>query len=95
VDHLGGSIDRALAADENDAPLVPLLHAGKIRTAQAHAAKHVDLEEPPPFLVGNTPQRLWLETRMSTSGNRWSSVSVAAAVDRPPAKLSILESGTV
>src|SRR3989441_5210217 len=61
MDHLGGDIDRALAADENNAPPVPLLHAGQIRTAQAHAAEHVDLEEPPPFLVGNIPERLWLE----------------------------------
>src|SRR5437867_4191245 len=61
MDHLGGGIDRALAADENDAPPVPLLHAGQIRTTQAHAAEHVDLEEPPPFLVGNSLKRLWLE----------------------------------
>src|SRR5437879_6900033 len=61
MDHLGGGIDRALAADENDAPPVPLLHAGQIRPAQAHAAEHVDVEEPPPFLVGNTLKRLWLE----------------------------------
>ena len=32
-----------------------------LRTAQAHAAEHVDLEEPPPFLVGNIHKRLWLE----------------------------------
>jgi hypothetical protein len=53
MDHLGGGIDCTLAADENDAPPVPLLHARQIRTAQAHTAEHVDLEEPPPFLVGN------------------------------------------
>jgi hypothetical protein len=34
---------------------------GQIRTAQAHAAEHVDLEELPPFLVGNIPKRLCLE----------------------------------
>src|SRR4029077_1749610 len=61
MDHLGGGIDRALAADENNAPPVPLLHAGQIRTAQAHAAEHIDLEEPPPFLIGNILKRLWLE----------------------------------
>src|SRR2546422_9352343 len=61
MDHLGGGIDRALAADENDAPPVPLLHAGQIGTAQAHAAEHVYLEEPPPILIGNILKRLWLE----------------------------------
>ena len=61
MDHLGGGMDRALAADEHDASPVPRLHAGQIRTAQAYAAEHVDLEEPPPFLVGNIPKRLWLE----------------------------------
>src|SRR5438876_5910193 len=61
MDHLGGGIDRALAADENDTPPVPLLHAGQIRTTQAHAAEHVDLEEPPPILIGNILKRLWLE----------------------------------
>ena len=30
VDHLGRSIDRALAADEHDAPPVPLLHAAQM-----------------------------------------------------------------
>src|SRR5881396_365803 len=61
MDHFGGGIDRALAADENDAPPAPLLHAGQIRTAQAHAAEHVDLEEPPPFLIRYILKRLWLE----------------------------------
>src|SRR5258708_6361778 len=61
MDHLGGGIDRALAADENDAPPVPLLHPGQIRAAQAHAAEHVDLEEPPPILIGNILERAWLE----------------------------------
>src|SRR6266853_3735102 len=61
MDHLGGGIDRALAADETDAAPVPLLHAGQIRTAQAHAAEHVYLEEPPPILIGNILKRLWLE----------------------------------
>jgi hypothetical protein len=56
--HFGGNIDRAFAADENDAPPVPLLHARQIRPAQAHATKDVDVEEPPPFLVGNFIERL-------------------------------------
>src|SRR6266849_815563 len=61
MDHLGGGIDRALAADENDTSPVPLLHAWQIRTAQAHAAEHVYLEKPPPSLIGNILKRLWLE----------------------------------
>src|SRR5436309_1189846 len=61
MDHLGGGIDRALAADEDDAPPVTLLHAGQIRTAQPDAAEYVDLEEPPPILIGNILKRLWLE----------------------------------
>src|SRR6185369_2963212 len=61
MDHLGGGIDRALAADENDAPPVPLLHAGQIRPAQAHATEHVYLEEPPPILIRNILKRRWLE----------------------------------
>src|SRR6266571_301685 len=61
MDHLGGGIDGALAADENDAPPVPLLHSGQIRAAQAHAAEHVDLEEQPPIFIGNILERLWRE----------------------------------
>src|SRR6266550_6480257 len=99
MDHPSRGVDRAFAADENDAPPVPLPHAGQIRTAQAHAAEHVYLEEPPPLLIGNILKGFGsnmprLFTRMSTSGNRWSSVFVAAAVERSPAKLSILASGT-
>src|SRR5450755_2763363 len=69
MDHLGRGVDRALAADENDAPPVPLLYAGQIRTAQAHAAEHVDLEEPPPFLIGNILKRLWLENAEAVHEN--------------------------
>src|SRR5216683_6310959 len=61
MDHLGGGIERALATDENDAPPVPLLHTWQKRAAQAHAAEQVDLEEPPPILIGNILKRLWLE----------------------------------
>jgi hypothetical protein len=59
--HFGGNVDRAFAANENDAPPVPFLHAGQIRTTQAHAAQDVDFEEPPPFLVGNFNKRLGLK----------------------------------
>src|SRR5262245_24040410 len=52
-----------------DTPPVPLLHAGQIRTTQAHAAEHVDLEEPPPILIGNIRKRLWLETAEVVHGN--------------------------
>ena len=33
----------------------------QISPAQAHAAEHIDFKEPPPLLVGNILERLWLE----------------------------------
>src|SRR5256885_17000348 len=98
MDHPSRRVDRALAADENDAPPVPLPHAGQIRTAQAHAAEHVTSKnrrhsssEISSNGFGSKMPRLF--TRTSTSGNRWSSVAVATAVEGSPAKGSTLASG--
>jgi len=58
MDHLDGSVDAALAADENDPPPVPQLHSREIATAQAHAAQDINLEETSPVLIGNFLKRL-------------------------------------
>ena len=60
MNHFLGSVNSALAADENDPPPLPLHHAGKIGPTEANAAEDIDLEVSPPFSVGNFLERFGL-----------------------------------
>ena len=61
VNHLGGGVDPRFAGDEHDPAPAGGGHLGQIEAAQAHAAEHVDLEEPRPVGVRDVRERLGLE----------------------------------
>jgi len=61
MNHIGGRINCALAADENDAAPICPPHCRQAKAGKAHSAQHVDIEKSLPIGIGNLFERLGLE----------------------------------